>query len=81
MSKRKEAKGVTVKERAADVAGYAAAVADACEFARQGPRVAAVALYADERYLALCGFIDRDTDDIKQIALITPDGRVWRQDR
>ena len=49
-------------------------------FAKEGPRVAAVlALYGGKKlqYSAVPGFIDEDTDTMKQIALFTPDGRKW----
>ncbi len=48
--------------------------------AKAGPRVAAVlALYGGKKlqYAAVPGYLDCDTDTMKQIALFTPDGRMW----
>lgn len=53
---------------------------EAIEAARKlakSPRVAAV-LRGGEIFAAVPGYIDGDTDKTKQVALVTPDGKVWR---
>lgn len=64
------------KEKALEKRAYVSAVRAARGFAKEGPRVAAVVKHG-KSYSALAGFIDADTKAIKQIALVTPDGRVW----
>jgi hypothetical protein len=59
-----------------------AAVEDARRMAADGSRVASI---LEDRtkpgtYAAVPGFMDRDTTGlIKQVALITPNGRVWER--
>jgi hypothetical protein len=49
-------------------------------FSSGGPRVSAVLMVGDpenRRYWAVPGYMDADTEDMQQILLVTPDGRVW----
>ena len=56
-----------------------AVLAKARKFAKDGPRVAAILAAAlDGKQAAAAGFIDADLPNVKQVALVTPDGRVWR---
>jgi hypothetical protein len=52
------------------------AIKRAQKLAADGPRVAAV-LHGDGMYGAVAGYLDADFGNIQQVALITPDGRVW----
>lgn len=48
--------------------------------AKTGPRVASVVILpkkTDNKHAALPGYMDNDTDNIKTVRLVTPDGRVW----
>lgn len=48
------------------------------QFAKEGPRVAAVLKdRKSKKYCAIAGFIDEDLDIAKQVCLVTPDGRAW----
>lgn len=55
------------------------ALSQAKKFAQDGPRVAAVIerMKPYFSYQAIPGFIDCDTEEMKQIVLVTPDGRLW----
>jgi hypothetical protein len=56
------------------------AVKEAKKIAEEGPQVAAVLKIwgsGYSEYRAVPGYIDRDAEELQQIALITPDGRVW----
>lgn len=53
-----------------------AAITRARKLAADGPRIAAV-LQGDGRYGAVPGYLDSDAGKIQQVALVTPDGRVW----
>lgn len=53
------------------------AVKAARQFARQGPRVAAI-LQSGRSYYAVPGYIDTNKPGVKQIRLITPDGKIWK---
>ena len=44
--------------------------------AARGPRVAAV-LKSKGKFSAVPGFMDNDTAKVKQVLLVTPDGRLW----
>jgi integral membrane sensor domain MASE1 len=54
----------------------ASAIALARKSAGIGPRVSAI-LSMGDTLLVADGFMDTDTDDLKQIVLVTPDGRLW----
>ncbi len=58
-----------------------AAIEKATQYAREGPRVSAVLTAGSPRpkYIAVEGFLDFDGDELKQIMLITPDGRQWTE--
>ncbi len=59
---------------------YEVAIKNAKKFAKAGPRVAAVLQRMGEKgveYKSAPGYMDADNDEIQQIALVTPDGRVW----
>ena len=46
--------------------------------AASGPRVAAVLKdKSSGKYGAVSGFMDRDLENVEQVCLVTPDGRVW----
>lgn len=55
--------------------------AEALEIAQQyakHPRVSCVVTNEEKStFNALPGYMDKDTNNVKQIALVTPDGRVW----
>ena len=53
-----------------------AAITQARKLARAGPRVSAV-ISDGNSYGAVPGYLDAETGKIKQVALVTPDGRVW----
>jgi hypothetical protein len=52
------------------------AVKRARKLAEEGPRVSAV-LTDGDLYGAVPGYLDADTNKCRQVALVTPDGRVW----
>ena len=57
----------------------AAAIEDARKLAAEGPRVAAVlqSTRRPKEYGAVPGFMDGDGKGLRQVLLVTPDGRVW----
>ena len=66
-----------VKGRAVEYATFDDALVFARVLAVEGPRVSAI-LTKGGLFVAAPGFINADTrSGIKQVALITPDGRVW----
>lgn len=60
---------------------FVAALDKAKKLAKAGPRVAAVLALSGNgkklRYAAVPGYMDSDTDGMKQVRLLTPDGREW----
>jgi hypothetical protein len=54
------------------------AIEKAKKLAAEGPRVSAI-LKSNLRYGAVPGYLDADTGSIEQVALVTPDGRVWKR--
>ena len=55
------------------------AITKAKRFAAEGPRVAAV-LHLNgkfDEFEAIPGYVDADTEHIKQVRLVTPDGQEW----
>lgn len=53
------------------------AISQAKKLAAAGPRVAAV-LESGGKFGAVPGYMDSDGERVSQVALVTPDGRVWR---
>ncbi len=71
---------MTISRRAKHGAEEFTTEQEAIEAAKRlatAPRVSAV-LRGGDKFAAVPGYIDGDTEATKQIALITPDGKVWR---
>lgn len=61
-----------------ECSSFESAVTVARTFAAAGPRVAAIVTKDATTYRAISGYMDADQADLEQVALVTPDGRVWQ---